>query len=91
MQKDNPLINGNICEIDGAYYPVVLKWIPRPGELINLFSFLDQASDHPHHHDYEVVHVVHELHDIAKGEERSQTGHHFVQIYVKPSQHKFLK
>lgn len=92
MNKDNLPINANICEVDnGAYYQVKLDWIPRSGELIDLHSFLDQAGGRPHSHHYEVVQVVHELHDVAESAERSHTGHHFIQVYVKPSHNKFLK
>ena len=30
----------------GAYYPATLKWIPRVGDLIKLFSQIDAASGH---------------------------------------------
>lgn len=40
-------IEANICEIDGAYYPVRLHAIPRVGELIDLFSFIEQAAQEP--------------------------------------------
>ena len=37
-------INANISEVDGAYYPVRLLWVPRVGELIDLYSFIDTVD-----------------------------------------------
>ena len=92
MHKDDLPINANICEVDdGPYYPVRLEWIPRPGDLIDLFSFIEQAARQPPQRHYEVVQVVHTLHDVFEGEERSYGGHHFVSVFVKPAQSGFLK
>jgi hypothetical protein len=36
--------NGNICIIDGAYYPVNFQWIPRNGDLLQLTSMIEISS-----------------------------------------------
>ena len=80
-------INANICEVDGgAYYQVLLLWVPRVGELIDLWSFLDQVDGNTPVHRYEVVQVIHKVHDVAEKVSQSHKGHHFVEILVKPSQ-----
>jgi hypothetical protein len=89
-------VNAHIIEIDeggegGAFYPVRLHWVPRPGDLIDLYSFLDDKSGHPPQHYYEVVRVVHKLHDIAETVTHTLGGHHFAEIYVRPSQDNLLK
>ena len=83
MQK--PRINAHIQEVGsaGAYYPVRLTWTPRAGELIELTSFIDRATGSPAMHWYEVVQLVHELHDVHDGEERTYGDDHFVRILVK--------
>jgi hypothetical protein len=88
-------IHANICEIEGtkgelgAYYPVRLYAIPRVGELINLFSFIDQSTNHPPVKHYKVVQIVHDVYDVQ--EKSSKRGHHFVNIFVKPTKSKFFK
>ena len=85
-------VNANICEIDGAYYQVHLKWLPRVGDLIDLYSLVDAAARLPPYHRYEVVQVVHKLHDLEKEDTKPYSGgHHFVEVYVKPSQSKFFR
>jgi len=86
-----PTIEANICEFDGAYYQVRLHAVPRVGELISLFSFADQATKHPPTKHYEVVQVVHEIHDVSAKVPLSEDGHHFVSIFVKPSDSKFFR
>lgn len=87
----NPTIEANICEIGGAYYQVKLYAVPRVGELIDLFSFLDQATKHPPMKHYEVVQVVHEIHDVSEKIPQSKDGRHFVSVFVKPSNSKFFE
>ncbi len=84
-------IEANICEIGGAYYPVKLHAVPRVGELINLFSFIDQRDDFPPNKNYEVVQVIHELHDAHPKIKQSKDGCHCVTVFVKPSKSKFFK
>lgn len=84
-------INANIREVDGAYYPVRLQWLPKAGELIDLYSSIDAAAGHPAHHRYEVLQVVHQLHDIKEGEKRFESGHHFVTVWVRSVQSEFFR
>lgn len=85
-------IDANICEIDnGAYYPVKLHTVPRVGELINLFSFLDQSDGSAPVKRYEVVQVVHKLHDVSDKVPKSESGHQFASVYVKPSNSEYFE
>lgn len=95
-------IEANICEIPekgengqdsgevGAYYQVRLYAVPRVGELIGLFSFLDQASGDLAEKQYEVVQVVHKVHDVSEKVPQSKGGSHFVSVFVKPASSKFF-
>jgi len=43
-----PLIEANIYEIDGGpHYPVRLHAVPHVGELIDLWSFIEQKDNKP--------------------------------------------
>jgi hypothetical protein len=85
-------IEANICEINGPYYPVRLYAVPRVGELIDLFSFIDQADKHPQPRKfYQVVQVVHEVRDVSEKIPQSKGGCHFVTVFVKLSRSKFFK
>jgi hypothetical protein len=87
----NRKINANICEINqGAYYPVKLDSIPNVGELIDLWSSIDQADSYPPKKHYQVVQVVHKLQDVSDKHHRTQDGHHFVNIFVKPINSEFF-
>ena len=84
-------IEANICEEGGAYYQVRLSTVPRVGELIELFSFVDQEEGKPpEKRQYEVVQVKHDLHDVSRRNPRFQDGHHFVHIFVQPAASKFF-
>jgi hypothetical protein len=83
-------IEGNICEIGGAFYPVKLHAVPRIGELIDFFSFIDQANGHPPAKHYEVVQVVHAVRDVSEKISQSKDGCHFVSVFVKPTQSQFF-
>jgi hypothetical protein len=85
------LIEANICEIDGVYYPVKLHSVPRVGELIDLFSFIEQANNRSPMKHYEVVQVVHKIYDVAEKIPQSKDGQHFVTVFVKPSDSKFFE
>lgn len=78
-------VNANIVVEGGAYYRVRLEWLPRAGDLVELYSFLDQASGHPTPGRYEVVRVVHELHDVTDKAPASMKGYHYVSVHVRPS------
>jgi hypothetical protein len=84
-------LKANICEIeDGRYYPVRMGWVPRVGELIDLFSYLEQAASQPSRRHYEVVQVVHELRDVAEAVKESHPGHHVVNVYVRAVESPFF-
>jgi hypothetical protein len=84
-------IEANICEIEGPYYQVRLHSVPRVGELIDLFSFLDQSTNDPPVKHYEVVQVVHKIYDVSEKIPHSKDGQHFVSVFVKPSDSKFFE
>ena len=84
-------IEANICEVGGAYYPVKFHTVPRVGELISFYSFIDAASAHPPAKHYEVVQVVHEVRDVSDEISQSQGGCHLVSVFVKPTQSQFFK
>lgn len=88
-------IDANVQEIgDGPFYPVKLHSVPRVGDLIKLYSFIDandknfkgEAMKH-----YEVVQVVHDLHDVSEKIPQAKHGCHAVIVFVKPSGSAFLK
>lgn len=83
---NKPTIEANICEIKtGDYHQVKLYAVPRAGELIKLFSFVEKAAGRPPEKQYEVVRVEHELCDVCDDVVESKAGHHFVNVWVKPS------
>ena len=96
--ENNPAINAHIIELPGdgddsellAYYQVNLAFLPRIGDLIDLYSFIDVASSHPPRHFYEVVQVVHVMHDINKHNAEAKQENHFIKIFVKHSESDFL-
>lgn len=62
--------NGIIAEEGelGAFFHARFQWVPRVGELIDLYSFLDASQKRPDaRHFYVVVAVVHEMHDVFEG------------------------
>jgi hypothetical protein len=83
-------INGNIAEINGPYYAVRFQWIPRVGELIDLWSFVDQADGHTPAKRYQVVQVVHKMQDITEKSTASREGAHFVTVYVNQAESQFF-
>ena len=64
--------------------------MPHVGELIELFSFIEQADSRPPVRHYEVVQLVHDVHDVTERVSQSEGGHHFVTVFVKPSDSKFF-
>jgi hypothetical protein len=86
-----PAIEANICEINGAYFLVRLHAIPRVGELIDLYSFIDQSTNHPPVKHYQVVQVVHKMYDVSEKIPQAKNGHHFISVYVKPSNSEFFE
>ena len=79
--------NGVISVEDGPYYHANFTWVPRIGELIDLTSFLDIAekSKDGCRHFYEVVAVVHDIHDVYERDTRPHNGHHSLKVIVKKS------
>lgn len=90
--RKDPPIEANIVEIDdGPFFPVRLFSIPSVGELIDLWSLIDQkAGHHPRRH-YEVVAVVHKLYDIPNDADPGRMGGHFVTVFAKPSTSPYFK
>lgn len=82
--------NANIVDEKGVFYQVTLTWVPRVGELIDLYSHVDQADNNQSRHHYEVLQVVHLVHDVTNKVQRSLKGAHFVTIHVRRSANKFF-
>lgn len=88
----NPNIEANIHEIEsGIYYRIKLFAIPRVGELIELYSFVEHLDRKPPKKFYEVVQVVHNIHDVSERVSQSLDGAHFVNIFVKSTTSEFFK
>jgi hypothetical protein len=85
--------NGIISEKGGPYYTVKFNWVPRVGELIDLTSFLEIRQKRPDESRrfYEVVAVVHIMHDVDEGGKRSHHGHHNLKVVVKKSKSKHFE
>jgi len=71
------------AEKNGAYYRVKLGCLPREGDRITLHSFVDAKNGDDPHHAYEVVGVVHEIHDIPEDDPKHADGYHVVTVIVK--------
>ena len=85
--------NGIISEEGGPSYHARFEWVPRKGELIDLTSFLEirQKRSNESRRFYEVVAVVHVMHDVDEGGDRPHEGHHSLKVVVKKSKSKYLK
>jgi hypothetical protein len=85
-------IEANISEIGGPYYQVKLAAVPRVGELIELYSFLDAKAKSPDGpmKRYRVVEVLHHVRDVAEEIWQSKDGCHHVTVIVKPAHSKFF-
>lgn len=80
-----PTIHANICETEGGpYYQTLLHVVPHVGEYIELYSFVDQVPLR-----YQVVSVVHRIHDVTDQVPLSKDGAHEVSVYVKRLQAGF--
>ncbi len=75
--------NADVAFVNGPSYPVRMEWLPRVGDLIDLYSFIDTSTGHKPSHRGEVVRVVHYLHDVC--DKTHDQGQHFVTVHVKPS------
>ena len=70
---------------NGAYYNVLLQGIPTKGDYISLYSHLDQSTGHKATHNYEIVSVLHIIHDVTEKVEKSKHGYHEITLTVKPA------
>src|SRR4051812_19404452 len=62
-----PIIEAQIVEInDGPYFNITLYDIPRLGEIIHLYSPVDEAAKKQTDYFYEVVQVLHKLFDVPE-------------------------
>lgn len=85
-------IEANICEINnGPYYPVKLHTVPRVGELINFFSFKDQADNYPPSKHYEVVQVIYKISDESDKVPGSKGGPQSISVLVKQTTNKYFR
>lgn len=75
--------NATIDEVDGPSFSVKLQWVPRVGERIDLWSFIDKDNWHPVHH-YEVVQVVHKVYAVVDKGGHQHKGQHYLAVHVKP-------
>lgn len=87
-----PTIKAQVFEInDGPYFNVTLSSVPRVGELIHLYSLVDEAAKKKQtDYYYEVVQVTHKLFDVPENLRSDSpqaivAGSHHVIIYVKHS------
>lgn len=84
--------NATVKEIDnGPFYNVRLEWLPRPGDLIDLTSYVEMSDKKPWKLQYEVVQVVHLLSDVSNRFENSGKGGHLISIFVKPTESNFFE
>ena len=94
MSKPN--IEGQVIEIDdGPFFNVTLHAVPKVGELIHVYSLVNEAADYPPDKQYEVVQVLHKLYDVPErvapdSRQALVAGTHYVQIFVKRSTSNFF-
>lgn len=90
MTNDN-LIEASIHEIDGPYFLVKLQSIPAKGDLIDFFSFVDANEPSHGKYRYEVVQIVHYIHDLSEKTGNFVDGAQAVRIYVKKTVSEFFE
>ena len=84
-------IEAHITEInDGPFFRVNLLAVPCVGELIDLHSYLDQKAGFNSRKLYEVVSVIHKVHEPKEDFEPLEHGSHFVTVLVKTSNSKYF-
>lgn len=96
MILEGPTVAATIFDVDReVHYPARLVHIPRAGELVKFFSYLDSASGHEMHDAtgfyFEVVQVRHDLADLVENNERSQMAKQSVTIFVRRSYDPMLR
>ena len=75
-------ITGTVVDAEGTHDPVRFEWVPRVGELVDLYSFSETESGHHSTHRFEVTQVVHRVYDVT---ESDPDGRHLVTVFVKRS------
>jgi hypothetical protein len=90
--ENNPTIEASLTEVDtGIFYQVKLHAIPHVGELIDLWSFVEQVANNNAIKRYSVVQVVHKVYDVTDKVPRGMLGSHYVNIFVKESSHPLFE
>jgi hypothetical protein len=80
--------NGTIEEVDGPFYHAHFAWVPRVGELISLYPFLEvEQGNQASYLRYEVVQVVHHMHDVTN---KHPEGAHTITVLVKRSANRYF-
>ena len=93
---NKPIIEAQIVEInDGPYFNVTLHALPSPGDLIHLYSLVDEAAKKQTDYSYEVVQILHKVVDVPEnlipdGREAMVAGNHNVTVFVKRSTSNFF-
>ena len=77
------------------YFNVRLHAAPHRGELIHLYSLVDEAAKKQTDYYYEVVEVLHKLYDVpenlAPDSRRAIVARtHLITVFVKPSTSNFF-
>jgi hypothetical protein len=89
-------IEAQVIEInDGPYFNVKLGTLPHVGDLIDLYSLVDEAANYQPDKHYEVVQVLHKLYEVPanvvpNSRESLVAGTHLVTVFVKPSTSNFF-
>jgi hypothetical protein len=100
ISMSTPQIEAQIIEIQTGpelkpYFNVRLHAMPHRGELIHLYSMVDEAAKKQTDHYYEVVEVLHKLYDVPKNlapdsRRTIVAGTHLITVLVKPSTSNFF-
>ena len=95
-----PQIEAQIIEIQTgqelkSYFNVRLHAVPHHGELIHLYSLVDEAAKNQTDNYYEVVQVLHKLYDVPENLAPDSpraivAGTHLLTVFVKPSTSNFF-
>jgi len=94
---NKPTIEAQIVEIsNGPCFNVTLYVLPRPGDLIHLYSLVDEAAKKQTDYFYEVVQVLHKLFDVPEhltpdSRQAMVAGSHTVTVIVKHTTSNFFE
>ncbi len=89
-------IEAQLVEINnGPHFNVTLYDVPRVGDLIDLYSLVNEAANYRPDKHYEVVQILHKLCDVPgnlgpDSREALVAGAHLVTVFVKPSTSDFF-